>query len=253
VKRILHFEAMTTTATTLDPPTSAQFLSDLGFLLTPDGAGTEWPAYLLVALRDQPTLSHFDPERVEYWLEDDGGRSHLDAFSRGTSLPVDHPFSWGLIRIVDRLEVTNEYVSFGGRLSAARIDGFTVAVYASPAPMLRGCGHSQTEDPFCPSVEAFFARLRAVAGDSRDLERRILRLSPQGRYAAYLADACETYRRSQLLQLSHPHTWQSLTRQERRLRAERPSAWAEGLGLLPILRTASVRIGADKEAVDARA
>jgi hypothetical protein len=166
---------------------------------------------------------------------------------------VDHSFTWGTIRIVDRLEVSNEYVTFGGRLSAARIDGFTVAVFASPAPMLRGGGHSQTEDPSAPSVEAFFARLRAAACDSRDLERRILRLSPQGRYAAYLADACDTYRRSQLLQLTHPHTWQLLTRQERRLRAERPSAWAEGMGLLPILRTANDRMGAQKEALDARA
>jgi hypothetical protein len=240
-----------TTATTLDPPTSAQFLSDLGFLLTPDGEGTESPAYLLVALRERPTLCHFDPERIEYWLEVEG-RAHLDTFTRATPLPVDHPFSGGLIRIVDRLEVGNEYVTFGGRLSAARIDGFTVAVFASPAPMLRGGGHSQTEDPSTPSVEAFFARLRAAAGDSVDLERRILRLSPQGRYAAYLADAGEAYRRSQLLQLSHPHTWQSLMRQERRLRAERPSAWAEGLGLLPILRVASNRIAADREALNAR-
>jgi hypothetical protein len=241
-----------TTETRLDPPTSAQFLSDLGFLLTPDGEGTESPSYLLVALREQPTLCHFDPERVDYWLEVEG-RAHPDTFTRATPLPVDHAFSWGVIRIVDRLGVGNEYVSFGGRLSAARIDSFTVAVFASPAPMLRGSGHSQTQDPSTPSIEAFFARLRAAAGDSVDVERRILRLSPQGRYAAYLADAGDTYRRSQLLQLSHPHTWQSLMRQERRLRAERPSAWAEGVGLLPILRAASNRISSVKEAVDAHA
>ncbi len=239
-----------TGATVLDPSTSAQFLGSLGFLLTPDGEGIESPAYLLVALRDQPTGCHFDPERVEYWQEADG-RSHHEIFSRETPLPTDHPFTWGSIRVVDRLEVANEYLTFGGRLSAGRLDGFTVAVYASPAPMLRGSGHSQSPNPGAPMVEAFFARLRAAAGDRVELERRIVRLSPQGRYAAYLADACETYRSSQQLQLTHPHTWQSLMRQERRIRAERPTAWAEGLGLLPILRVSSDRIGATREVLHA--
>jgi hypothetical protein len=241
-----------TTQTTLDPRTSAQFLTGLGFLLTPDGKGTESPAYLLVALRAEPTRSHFDPERVEYW-QPANGRACSTSFSRATPLPADHPFTWGSIRIVDRFEVGNEYLSFGGRLSAALLDGFTVAVFASPAPMFRGAGHSQIEDPAAPAVTAFFARLRAAAGDSPNLEQRILRVSPQGRYAAYLADACETYRGSQLLQLTHPHTWQSLTRQERRLRAERPSAWTEGLGLLPVLRTVAARRESEQEALHARA
>lgn len=236
-----------TLATTLDPGTSAQFLRGLGFLLTPDGEGTESPAYLLVALRDEPTLCHFDPERVEYWLESNE-RGQIDTFSRATPLPTDHSFSWGAIRIIDRLDVTNEYLTFGGRLSAAPLDGFTVGVFASPAPILRGVGHSQTEDPAAPSVTAFFARLRAAAGDTLMLEQRILRASPQARYAAYLADACETYRVSPMLRLTYPAMWQSLTRQERRLRAERPSAWSEGLGLLPILRGAPKRAGSVKEA-----
>jgi len=241
-----------TEATTLDPCTSAQFLAGLGFLLTPDGEGTESPSYLLVALREQRTLCHFDPERAEYWQEA-GSRSHVESFGRATTLPLDHPFTWGSIRIVDRLEVANEYLTFGGRLSAARLDGFTVAVFASPAPMLRGGGHSQAPDPAAAGVTAFFARLRAAAGDSVAVERRILRVSPQGRYAAYLADATETYRRSHALQLSDPQTWQSLTRQERRLRAERPTAWSEGVGLLPVLRVASDRQRSEKEASHAGA
>src|SRR4051812_1788442 len=98
--RLAHHEAglmtASTAATALDPSTSAQFLGGLGFLLTPDGEGTEFPSYLLVALREQPTLCHFDPERVEYWRESEG-HSNVDLFSRATPLPVDQSFTWGLI------------------------------------------------------------------------------------------------------------------------------------------------------------
>lgn len=237
-----------TNSATLDPPTSAQFLQGLGFLLTPDGVDVT-PAYLLVALRGEPTLSHFDPERVEYWVETNS-RGVTDTFLRTTRVPVDRPFSWGPIRIVDRLEVSNEYLSFGGQLSAARLDGFTVAVFASPAPMVRGAGHSQTVDPLAPSMAAFFARMRAAAGSSLDVEERICHASPQARYAAYLADACSKYRASQLLRSTYPQMWQSFMRQERRLHAERPAAWADGQFLL---RSASAAAGAGavrKETVD---
>lgn len=232
----------------LDPPTSAQFLQGLGFLLTPDGGGEESPAYLLVALRGEPTLRHFDPERVEYWM-DLNGRGQSDTFNRLTKVPIDGPFSWGPIRIVDRLEVSNEYLSFGGRLSAARLDGFTVAVFASPAPIVRSGGHSQSRDPSAPSVTAFFARMRAAAGSSRAIEERITRASPQARYAAYLADACGKYRASHLLQSMYPQTCQSLMRQERRLRAERPAAWAEGRSLLPSPQAETITTQSDKEAL----
>ena len=133
-------------AVALDPRTGAQFLEGLGFLLTPDGAGDQAPSYLLVALRTEPTLRHFDPERVEYWMTAHG-RGIIDQFGRTTHVPLDHPFSWGTIRVIDRLEVYNDYLTFGGQLSAARLDGFTVAVFASPAPMLKTTGHSQTPDP----------------------------------------------------------------------------------------------------------
>ena len=168
---------------------------------------------------------------------------------RGTPLPIDHPFSWGTIRIVDRLEVRNEYVTFGGRLSAARIDG----VHRGRVRLARA------------DVARQSATLRPRTRRRRASRRSSLGYAPPPETASTSSDAssgsrpragmprtspmpCDTYRRSQLLQLSHPHTWQSLMRQERRLRAERPSAWSEGLGLLPILRVASNRIGSEKEA-----
>lgn len=225
-------------AVALDPRTGAQFLQGLGFLLTPDGAGDQAPSYLLVALRTEPTLRHFDPERVDYWVATNG-RGTIERFDRSTRIPLDHPFSWGTIRVIDRLEVSNDYLTFGGQLSAARLDGFTVAVFASPAPMLRTTGHSQTPDPGAHPLTAFFAHLRAAAGASRAVEQDLDDASPVARYAAYVMEAFEKYRHSPLLRSMYPNTWLSLARQEGKLRQTQPVAWAEARGLLSVLAASS--------------
>ena len=128
-----------------EPVSAAPLLSDLGFVASPDLPDRPGPAYLLVALRASPTLRHYDPEAVEYWVSD-GGKGSRRTVTRSTRVPLESEFSWGLIRIVDRLHVTNEYLTFGGHLSVDSVDDVTVAVFASPAPMLRRGGHSQDWD-----------------------------------------------------------------------------------------------------------
>lgn len=126
----------------LDPPDAAGLLANLGFIASSDLPDRPGPSYLLVAFRPEPTLHHYDPEFVEYWVTV-GGRGEQRALTRDTKLPVDSELSWGLLRIVDRLKASNEYLTFGGHLAAASIEGTTVAVFTSPAPLLRRGGHSQ--------------------------------------------------------------------------------------------------------------
>ena len=59
-------------------------------------------------------MHHYDPEIVAYWVNK-AGRGVPRTLTRETRLPIDTEFSWGLIRIVDRLGVTNEYLTFGGQ------------------------------------------------------------------------------------------------------------------------------------------
>jgi hypothetical protein len=86
-------------------PTPSRRLADLGFLAGPDLPDRPGPAYLLVALRDLPTLRHYDPEAVEYWVTQQG-RGVRASLTRFTPLPVDRTFSWGMIRLYDRLSVS---------------------------------------------------------------------------------------------------------------------------------------------------
>jgi hypothetical protein len=159
-----------------------------GFLAHPDLPDTPGPAFLLVALRPAPTLLHYDPEAVDYWVSDHG-RGERRTLTHATRMPLSEDYSWGLIRLVDRLGVSNEYLTFGGHLDAASIDDVVVAAFASPAPQLRRGGHSQSWDEGADVVGAFFARLMIAVDFTADFEFALARATPLTRYAAFVRDA----------------------------------------------------------------
>jgi hypothetical protein len=184
----------------------------------------------LVALRATPTLGHYDPEVVEYWVTE-SGRGARRTLTRQSLLPIDTDFSWGLIRIVDRLSVTNEYLTFGGRLSVATVDDVVVAVFTSPAPLLRRGGHSQGWDEGAENLGAFFSRLLLAVDYAPGFESQAGLANPVTRYAAFLADATARYRGSAALRAREPDFWALLVAEERRLRMSYPQEWADGADL----------------------
>lgn len=214
----------------LDPASAAPALADLGFIASSDPPDRPGPAYLLVAIREKPTLLHYDPESIDYWVSE-GGRGTARTLTRETRLPIETDFSWGLIRIVDRLLVTNAYLAFGGRLSAAVVDGAVVSVFTSPAPLLRRGGHSQGWDQGADSVGAFFSRFLLAVDYAPGFEARVARADPLTRYAAYLVDGLTRYRASSLLRAEQPELWALLQAEERRLRTSHASEWTAGEAL----------------------
>lgn len=211
----------------VDPASAAPLVKDLGFVASSDLPDRPGAAYLLVALRDTPTLHHYDPESVEYWVSE-GGRGVRRTLTRKTRLPLETDFSWGLIRIVDRLHVTNEYLTFGGRLSADVVDGVVVAVFTSPAPLLRRGGHSQGWDEGAETLGAFFSRFLLAVDVAPGFEGRAASADPVTRYAAFLADAMARYRASPTLRIEQPRLWTLLQAEERGIRQNHPSEWADG-------------------------
>jgi hypothetical protein len=212
---------------TVTPAIGAELLSQLGFLHVPGPPLAPAPAYLLVALRRRPTLEHFDPERVEYWASSRGRGVHASLDWTIRSLPAG-AYSWGLIRVVDRLAVSNEYVAFGGQLDLETIADTKVAVFNSDAPILARGGHSQGWDPWADDLAAFFAKLRAAAGTDVGVERRLDELSPVARYAFFVAASVARYRASATLTAWKPQTVALLAREARRLSSEAPAEWEAG-------------------------
>jgi hypothetical protein len=215
----------------IDLQAAGRRLSDLGFLAGPDLPDRPGPAYLLVALRDEPTLRHYDPERIEYWVTREG-RGTRESVTRCTPLPVDVTFSWGMIRLFDRLVVTNEYLTFGGHLSAADVDGVTVAMFTSPVPLLRRGGHSQIWDEGTDVLAAFFARVLAAVDVDSALESQLACADPVVRYAAFLGEVVARYRQSADLRALNPDVWTLLHGEASLMRREHPDAWQSGAAIL---------------------
>jgi len=65
-----------------------------GFLAHPDLPDRPGPAWLLVAIRPAPTLRHFDPEAVDYWVTTHG-RGTRRTLTHATPMPLSDDFSWG--------------------------------------------------------------------------------------------------------------------------------------------------------------
>jgi hypothetical protein len=186
---------------------------------------------LIVALRDRPTLRHYDPEVVEYWSTADGRGKH-ESITRQSRVPLATGVAWGEIRILDRLGEANGYYSFGGRCDADRIDDALVVAFTSPAPILRRGGHSQGWDPGADAVGAFFGRLLVTVDYIPGFEGRLAEATPLGRYAAFIRDAEQQER---ILALAAPGSRpfaMTVRTEAARLRREHPEAWEDGAALL---------------------
>jgi hypothetical protein len=195
-----------------------------GFLAYPDLPDGPGPAFLLVALRPAPTLQHYDPEAADYWVTEDG-RGSRRTLTHDSSMPRSEDFSWGLIRLVDRVRVSNEYLTFGGHLDAALIDDVVVAAFASPAPLLRRGGHSQGWDDGADAIGGFFARMMVAIDFKPGFEQVFAAAEPLTRYAAFVRDSDQRRRRQQR-STSFDDALGRLVRHEAvRLRESAPSAW----------------------------
>lgn len=167
---------------------TAGALHTLGFtLLNSDRPAAPGGSQLLVALRDRPTLRHFDPELIKCWvaMADRGRPVEIDRHSA----TGDRPVLWGHVHVVDRLGVENRFLTFGGRVRVADVTPeFRIVQHVSPGPVVRWGGHSQGWDPLAGEIGAFFGRLIVPVDYAPGGEARLAGEPPEHLYAAFLRD-----------------------------------------------------------------
>lgn len=208
----------------------AGLLDDLGFLLVPGPPLAVGRSYLFVAIRPQPTLRHFDPERIEFWITP-SGHGVPAVVEWATREPAAGDHSWGPIRVIDRLGATNEFATFGGEMLVARLPEAKIVVFSSAAPIVACGGHSQDWAAGGREIHGFLGRIRAAADPRGALEQRIAALSPVARYAAFVADTLEHARLTELKTGWASGARPVLERERARLEGESASDWAGGVGL----------------------
>jgi len=212
---------------------AATELARLGFVLRDGGlTGTTPGPRLLVALRDAPTMEHFDPERVTFW-EARGGRGRSTFIDRETALPVSRQYSWGRIQVDDRIPVSNQFLGFGGTVFAdAQDERVTFLAFVSRAPIVRWAGHSQGVDPLADEIGSFFARLMVPIDFQEGAETRIADTDPEVLYAAFLDHATKRLRPGSLLRETYPDVARFVDHERNRLLKDAPASWQAGETLL---------------------
>ncbi len=211
---------------------AGRILSGLGFeLVEPDRTRDEDTTHMLVALRPAPTLQHFDPETIDYWITD-GARGRAAKLDRETRFPISTDYAWGRITVTDRLGVKNEFLSFGGALRAQMTPEATVLVdFGSHAPILRRSGHSQSSDPLAAEVGAFFARVKVPIDFVPGAEALVSKASPRTLYCAFIQFA-----RERLAQVHSPreaNRWLAewTSRETQRMESNAGEFWKAGAEL----------------------
>ncbi len=205
-----------------------QELQHLGFELR-DGslAGSMPGPRLLIAIRDRPTLAHFDPELVTFW-EARGGRGHVASIGRSVPVPVARPWSWGPVRVEDRVPVSNQFLGFGGTLLVDAVDGTcTYLAFTSRAPIVRWAGHSQGVDPLVDEIGAFFARLMVPVDYQDGAEGRIAEADPEALYGVFVRHSLERVHHSHRLRDADPQLAGWLEHEGHRLAQDSPAHWQE--------------------------
>ncbi len=222
---------------------AARLIADLGFeVITGEHPGTPTATDLVIALREKPTLRHYDPEEIQYWTIE-GGRGRPARLDRGArDVPLEGRFAWGRISIDDRLGMGNQFLAFGGTVRAAYADPATLVVlFSSAAPIQRWAGHSQGTDPLTGAIGAFFGRLMVPIDFREGAEARVSATDPLALYAAFVHDLEVRLRRSEWIRDAHRGFAAWTPREAHRLEAEAPAAWREGLALLDDLGLAGGR------------
>ncbi len=206
---------------------ASKILANLGFeLVEPNRPKGDDTSHLLIALRQQPTLSHFDPEKVEYWATD-SGRGRGRVLDCGGNYPINSEFAWGRIVATDRLGVKNEFLSFGGGLRAQRTNDGTILIdFGSRAPILRWSGHSQNSDPLAGEVGAFFARIKVPIDFVPGAEALIAQSAPTTLYCAFVQSVRERLTQAKTLREANRWLADWSAREGARLQTVSADHWA---------------------------
>jgi hypothetical protein len=208
------------------PQQAARLLAGLGFqLVEPDRTSGDETSHLLVALRPVPTLKHFDPESIDYWITE-GARGRAARLDRETRLPLVGGFSWGRIALTDRLDVRNEFLSFGGALKAQmNPDGTVLVDFGSQAPILRWSGHSQGTDPLAAEVGAFVGRLKVPIDFVPGAEALLAKAAPEALYCAFIQSVLERLARTRGLRDTNRWLADWSSRESQRVEATAAESW----------------------------
>ncbi len=180
----------------MNAQSTLDLVHNLGYHLLPphhpDGLGYSG---LLIAIRQQPTLHHFDPQRLELRLQDMDGDVRFRTLSWLSPDLQETCVCPGRIVLVDRIDRYKEFYTFGGTLKIlATLDTLVYSIH-SPVPILELDMDSDTvPDILAAETDSLLARIKSGwRQDSEGFKRRLAEIDPLEFYMGALYSITEFF------------------------------------------------------------
>jgi hypothetical protein len=175
------------------------------------------PGYsgLLIAIREEPTEEHFDPEVVELRLCDESASSAVNRVKLTLASPF-HDTQMvcpGRLIVWDRKDKQVEFFTFGAKLEAVSDTGERVYLFKSSAPILPITDSIETTfaDQLASEAQGLISKYQAEWGtDEAGFVRCLNQSDSQQLYVACLAAILHQYEESPSLQESFTDFYRAL-------------------------------------------
>ncbi len=154
------------------------------------------PGYtgLLVAIRDKPTLQHFDPEWIRLQTLRSSGAPEWTTLGLSSGPARSRRVYPGELMIGDRKGKQEEFVTFGASVESEGVPTETVYSIRSSAPILRLTRNLSTgPDQLAAEFGRLMAGVRANAISDDRLNWRLAEISPAALYVASLRSIFQQY------------------------------------------------------------
>lgn len=198
-------------------------MGNWGYYLLPK-SHPDSPGYtgLLVAIREQPTEKHFDPQTIRLRLRD----KHNEATwtTLGLHSPVELSIKASLhacpgqVMLRDRTDKRTNFFVFGGSLEAVSVPGETVYSIRSPAPILKLTDDLESvPDQLASETEALIGELEVKWGANEEgFARRLAQVEPFQFYLVTLQAILARYERDHHILEETFHEFHLALRNEKR-------------------------------------
>jgi hypothetical protein len=188
-------------------------LENLGYELLPkfhrDSPGFSG---LLVAIRQEPTNAHYDPESIALWIRDRNKLASQFTFSLESTCPEPVQVCPGTVILTDRRHKRVDFFTFGGQLEATAGPGERIYFLNSPVPILELFNDLNSfSDQLAFEVEGLLARQHATwALDDEGFARKMAQVDPTQLYLASLQEIIKRYENCRDLRTSWTDFYPSL-------------------------------------------
>ncbi len=177
------------------------------------------PGYqrLLIAIRDEPTEEHYDPEYVHLQICGPSGYPQRTTIHRDLNLILPAQICPGLIELVDRVNARRAFFTYGATLNYSVTENETVIDIESSAPLLELSNKSLDEslaEQLVSETEALWAKSHVQFGaDDAGFVRSLGAIEPNRLYASTVKTLWASYQNSRILRQTFPHFYTMLKRE----------------------------------------